>query len=204
MHFLKRIWLPFLAVVGIGLGITVPLLLAIKTDNSSSNNETGYIVILAALIALGFSVLLILGYFSVTVAVPNLWKRTMVWVTLKTVQKAVRNQSETVEATGITAIGDGVGIGLAMGSADGIIPGHQFVVLNAASQERWGVLEVSDVWDDYCVCSVFDRMNPEFWADLERRMRYDASPPQGVTIRREIPGEKLLDWLEILLKTWRN
>jgi hypothetical protein len=84
------------------------------------------------------------------------------------------------------------------------MPGDRFVVLATAREEKWGVLEVSEVHDTYSVCSVSDRINPEFWADLERRMRYDPSPPQGITIRREIPDEALFEWLRVLLKGERG
>ncbi len=84
------------------------------------------------------------------------------------------------------------------------MPGDRFVVLATAREEKGGVLEVSEVHDTYSVCSVSDRINPEFWADLERRMSYDPSPPQGITIRREIPDEALFEWLRVLLKGERG
>ena len=158
----------------------------------------------AILISIAATLVLIFLYLITTVTVPKLLTRLSVWITLKTVTKAITNLTGTVQASGITTIGDDVGIDLPLGSRDGIMSGDRFVVLATAREEKWGVLEVSEVRDTYSVCSVSDRINPEFWADLERRMRYDPSPPQGITIRREIPEEALFDWLRALLKGERG
>ena len=83
-----------------------------------------------------------------------------------------------------------------------MLSGERFVVLNAISEEKWGVLQVSEIREYSCICSVFDRINPEFWDELEKRMRFDASSPQGVIIRREIPADYLLDWLSRILRNY--
>ena len=128
----------------------------------------------------------------------------MVWVTFRTIHKFLAEIEPAVESIGITPIDDDVGVGLPLGLRDGLATGDRFVVLNAASQEKWGVIQVYEINQDSCICSVFDRINLEFWDSLETRMRREASPPQGVTIRREIPKEHLLDWLSRLLKTPRG
>ena len=161
-------------------------------------------LVFAILISVAVTLVLLFLYLVTTVAVPKLLTRLSVWITLKTVTKAITNLTVIVQATGITTIGDDVGIDLPLGSRDGIMSGDRFVVLATAREEKWGVLEVSEVRDTYSVCSVSDRINPEFWADLERRMRYDPSPPQGITIRREIPEEALFEWLRALLKGERG
>ncbi len=161
-------------------------------------------LVFAILISIAVTLVLIFLYLIITVTVPKLLTRLSVWITLRTVTKAITNLTVIVQATGITTIGDDVGIDLPLGSRDGIMSGDRFVVLATAREEKWGVLEVSEVRDTYSVCSVSDRINPEFWADLERRMRYDPSPPQGITIRREIPEEALFEWLRALLKGERG
>ena len=158
----------------------------------------------AILISIVVTLVLLFLYFTITVTVPKLLTRLSVWITLKTVTKAITNLTGTVQASSITTIGDDVGIDLPLGFRDGVMPGDRFIVLATAREEKWGVLEASEVRDTYSVCSVSDRINPEFWADLERRMRYDPSPPQGITIRREIPEEALYEWLTVLLKGERG
>ena len=195
---------PFAVLLGIGLAVSIPLSLEVAADGSSSNREIISAVVLAIVIALGASGFLIFLFATSIVVAPRIIKGAMTWITLKAVAKAIAAQAVFVETNGITSLDGDVGFGLSVGEEDGIRPGHKFVVLNTADQERWGVLEARLVSDTYCHCSVFDKINPEFWADLERRMRYDASPPRGITIRREIPEEQLLDWLRALLKTWRS
>ena len=202
---LARKWaLPFSVLLGLGLAVSVPLLLAIWTDDASSDGGIAVVVILAVLMAVAASFVLLLLHQVATVSIPRLLRRFMVWVTFKTVKEALSRQAIFVEPLGITPIEDGVGIGLPLGLQDGIIISDRFVVLNASSQEKWGVLQVSEVQEKSCVCSVFDRINPGFWDALEKRMRLDASPPQGVIIRRELQEENFLDRLNGLLRAYRG
>ena len=204
MAFLKKVSLPFSVLLGIGLAIAIPLFLAIFTDDSSSNKEIVITVLKAILVAIGASIVLILAYLSTVIGIPKLLKLIAVQITLKTVKSAVASQANIVQASGITSVEDDVGVGLSVGSQDGIFQGQRFVVSNTANQERWGVLEAVEVRTRSCVCSVFDRTNQEFWDNLVRRMRHDASPPQGVTIRKEIPEEAFYEWLQGILKSWRR
>ena len=200
-----RKWaLPFSVLLGLGLAVSIPLLLAIWTDDASSNGRIAVVVVLAFLMPVAASVVLLLLHHLATVTIPRLLRRFMVWVTFRTIHKFLAEIEPVVKPIGITPIDDDVGVGLPLGLRDGLATGDQFVVLNAASQEKWGVIQVYEVHEDSCICSVFDRINLEFWDSLETRMRREASPPQGVTIRREIPEEHLLDWLTRLLKTPRG
>lgn len=196
--------MPFSVLLGLGLAVSLYWMSAVWTDDASSNGRIAVVVVLAVLMAVAASVALMLLYHLATVRIPRLLRRIMVWVTFKTVREALSRQAIVVEPIGVTPIEDDVGIGLPLGLQDGLAIGERFVVLNVASQENWGVIQVSEIQENSCVCSVFDRINPEFWDVLEGRMRHDASPPQGVTIRREIPEEYLLDWLTRLLKTPRG
>ena len=159
--------------------------------------------IFAILISIAATIILVLLYLLIVVAVPKFLKRVMVWITFKTVTKAVTNQTGTIQASGITSVDDNIGVELPLGSRHGVTRGDRFVVLATAMQEKWGVLQVDEVYDNYSVCSVSDSINEEFWGHLESRMRYYPSPPRGVTIRREIPEEALLEWLRILLRAER-
>ena len=196
--------LAFSVLLGLGLAVSVPWLLAVWTDDASSNGRIAVVVIFAVLAAAVASFVLLLLFHLATVSIPKLLRRIMVWVTFKTIHKFLAEIEPAVKPIGITPIDDDVGIGLPLGLRDGLATGDRFVVLNAASQEKWGVIQVYEIHEDSCICSVFDRINLEFWDSLETRMRREASPPQGVTIRREIPEEYLLDWLTRLLKTSRG
>lgn len=202
MVFLKKISLPFSVLLGIGLAITIPLFLAVFTSDSSSNTKIYIIVLLAVGVSVGASTILIIAYRLIVVDLPKLLKWIMALIVLKVVKSAVESQTGIVQASSIASIENDVVIGLSAGLQDGVFLGQRFVVFNTAKQEKWGVLQVLEVRDDSCVCFVFDRTNLEFWNSLERRMRCDASPPQGITIRREIPEESLYEWLNAILRAW--
>ena len=189
-----------MSLLAIGISITVPLLLAIGTDDSSSRRDIVLTVVASVAIAAVASLILLATYHLVTIWLPRLLRRLAVWVTFKTIRKFVSEIEPTVEPLGITTVDDDVGVGLPLGLRDGVIKGEKFVVLNTASEEKRGALEVLDVWEISCICSVFDRRNEEFWNNLERKMRQDPSFPRGATVRREIPNELLFDWLQALLK----
>ena len=121
--------------------------------------------------------------------------------------RAIAQDRMEIEPTAIALYEGDLRIGLPVGSNDGLVVGDLFEVVNPAShnsQEKWGNLELVDIEDNTCTCSVYNRNNPKFWDDLERRVDYDPSPPRGVVVRKEIPEEYLLDWLRRLLRTSRG
>ena len=200
MGLIRKWALLFSVPLGIGLAITIPLLLAIWTDDSSSNSRIAAVTALAVLMAAVASVVLLFLFLLVSVVIPKVLRRAMVWVTFKTVRGAISKQRTSVYPKGITTVNDDVGVVLPVGRNDRVQEGHRFVVENAADAQKWGTLEVAWVDEDTCTCSVSDRINEEFWGNLERRMRSEPSFPSGVTVRREIPEEYILDWLQTLLR----
>ena len=179
----------------------IPWLLAVWTDESSSGSHIAVTVLSAVSMAIGGSLILLGVWISATMLLPRLLRRLAVWVTFRTIHKLVAELEPAVKPIGITPFDDDVGVGLPLGVQDGIIAGDQFVVLNASSGDKWGLLEVSNVWEDSCVCFVSDRINKDFWDNLERNMWQDPSFPAGATVRRIIPEEHLFDWLKALLKS---
>ena len=146
-------------------------------------------------------------YLLATVSIPKLLQRVMVWVTFRTVTKAMVQHRMEIEPTAIASYEGDLRIGLPLGSNDGLVVGDLFVVVNPASQndqENWGELELVDLEENSCTCSVYNRNNPKFWDDMERRVGYDPSPPGGVVVRKDIPEEYLLDSLKRLLRTTRG
>ena len=202
---LARKWaVPVSILLGLGLAISIPWMLATLTDNASSHGHIAIIVALAFLLAVVGSLIVLFAYLGAAAIIPKSLYRIMVWVTLRTVRSGITRLTLPIEPSGIAEIEGDVGIGIPLGFQDGVIEGDRFIVLNTTSQEKWGGIQVYEIQEDSCVCSVSDRINPDFWNALEERMRHDASPPQGVTIRREIPDELLLDWLTRLLKAPRG
>ena len=80
--------------------------------------------------------------------------------------------------------------------------GTRFQVTNTATEIVWGIVEVVEAQDTSCVCQVSDRINIEFWDEMELRMYRDASPPLGVTIPKEFPEGLLIEEVLHLVKQW--
>ena len=180
----------FLALFTVGLAI-VALWLAFRTDGSLSEGRIAAMTIVAVGGVGAGSVILLLLYHFVADRIPRILRRFAVWVTFKTIKGAIANRTLTVKPIGITTINDDVAVGLRIGSSAGVTKGHQFAVLNAADLERWGTLEAASVDENSCICIAVDRINSDFWNDLERKMRHVPTFPGGVTIRREVPDEEL-------------
>lgn len=157
--------------------------------------------VFAILIALGATALILLAFVLVTRFLSKVWQDFQVRITLHTLDRAVGRYSEPVQATGIGARRGDIVIRLAVGTIGSVGVDDKFDVLNAATREKWGMLEVIEVEDTSCVCRVSDRMNVDFWHELEQRMERDPAPPAGVTFSREAPPG-LLDFVRRLVRTW--
>ena len=90
-----------------------------------------------------------------------------------------------------------------MGSGESVNKGDKFGAVNAATREKLGVMEVIDVEVDSCLCVVSDRMQTEFWEELESRASKDPSPPPGVNFSREV-NQDILELVKRLLRDWRG
>jgi hypothetical protein len=188
-------------VLAIALAIAFFLVQA-KVDLLSLS--TKYVVINAVLAILGSlaaTILSLVGYCYVDGLGGKAWRKLLVRITLYTLARAFGRYSEPVQATGIGPRQGSVVIRLAVGVIGSVGVGDKFDVLNAATLEKWGMLEVIEVEDASCVCRVSDRINISFWHELEQRMERDPSQPAGVTFSRETPPG-FLDFVRRLVRTW--
>ena len=203
---MARKWaLAFSVLLGLGLAVSVPWLLAVWTDDASSDGRIAVVVILAVLMAVGVSVALLLLYHLTTVRIPKLLRRFMVWITVKTVKKALAFYGAPIQSSGIAMEDGRLVIRLACGTRDRIGNGQRFLVVNNASGKIWGVLESYWADDDSCLCLVSDRINAEFWESLEQKANTEPTLPEGITVTREVPDEEeLIGLLRIALDLWRT
>lgn len=168
--------------------------------------STQYIVLniaLALLISFGATLVLLVGLLPFAGFLSSIWRRLLVKIAFYAFKQAVSRQYSPIEATGIGPREGSVVIRLEAGSNSGVAYRAKFRVTNAATGETWGIIEAVEVDDTSCTCIVSDRSNPDFWDELEGRMRRDAAPPQGVTITREFP-EDIVEIIRELLKSWRS
>ena len=94
-------------------------------------------------------------------------------------------------------------IRLPLGEDSGMALGQGVRVVNLATEQLLGVLELLSVEKSSCVCVVSDRISLEFWEGLDERRRTDFRPPGGVLFYREIP-EGFLDFAERIIPKWRG
>lgn len=193
-----QIRLAFLPVFAIILAIVFFLFQATLDFRSLSAQYVILNTVFAILISLGAALLSLAGFVLLGGFFGKRWRRLLVRITLYTVARAVGGHSRTVEALGIGEQSGSVVIRLAVGSNESIVVGDKFEAVNTATGDKLGVVEVIEVEGDSCLCSVFDRMNLEFWDELELRMRRDPSPTAGVTFLREVPGEFLASVRKVL------
>jgi hypothetical protein len=143
------------------------------------------------------------GYAAIGGLFGKAWRRFLIRITLYTLEQVINQHSKVIQAIGVGERDANVVIRLEIGPQESVFLGDKFEVLNIASNEKLGTIEVIEIEETSCVCSVFDRMNVEFWDGLEERMRRDPSPPSGVRISREFP-KGLLEYVRSLVRNWRG
>ena len=112
-------------------------------------------------------------------------RRPWAWVAISVLEATSREISPPVVARGIGSRGGNLAIRLPQGITNFINEGDSFLALNSHTREQLGSVAVVEVYDDSCICIVFDKMeHEEFWDRLESRMNRDFSPPSGVEFSR--------------------
>ena len=200
MRFLRRAALPFSVLLGIGLAIAIPLLLAIETDDSSSKDELVNTVLFAVLAAVGASVLL-LGVYAMAQALYSRRRKVPAIIADRVLEAAARESSPWILALGIGSRDGELVIRLPLQDPESIAESDSFLALNAHTKEQLGSVCVIAVDQDSCLCTVSDKMNRhDFWAGLENRMMSDFSAPPGVEFRfvNQVP----IDIARTLIRRW--
>ncbi len=187
--------------MGIGLAITISPLLALATDDSSTNSEITITVILAVAIAVGTSVLLIAAYTTFRAGYSRR-RRLPAMLAIWVLGQAEQGPVPAFKATGIGERNGNLIILLSAGWEDSVDVGERFIAYNDASGRKLGIIIAVEVDGDSCRCEVSDGMEQgEFWEELESRMTRDFSPPVGVTFSRQINPE-VIESAKQLLRRW--
>ena len=186
----------------IALAIVLFLFQAFIDFRSLSANHIIINSILAIIIAVVASVVILLLKLILTRFGGKLGRLLLAKFALHILGRAYAKHIKATSATGIGHTEGSVNIGLPLGDAHGVSAGDRFRVVNTATRELLGVIQSIKVEASSCLCSVSDRLNPDFWEGLERRMYYDPTPPAGVTFFKEAPDD-FLDFVGRLLQNWR-
>ena len=153
--------------------------------------------LVAVLVALGAAFVSAI----IAVLVPKISKKCAAQLALWVITRAAKSYSIEVEAEGIGEKEGSLVVGIATGSSEGTRRGDKFLVLNSATDDEWGVLEVLEADENSCVCRVSNRINREFWDELESKIRTNPSFPRGLSISRNLP-EGILDFVQRLVRDW--
>lgn len=194
----RQIRLAFVTLLAIILALIFPLFQVYLDFGSLSAKYVALNAFFAVLISLGVTLLLIALYAVLVGFLGTLWRHLLAKITLYVLARAVDGYGISAQATSIGERSGSVVLRLEVGPAEPISVGDKFSVVNSATRDRWGVVEVIEVQGNSCLCSVFDRINEEFWEQLESRMRRDPSPPAGVAFSREVPAGLLAGVREVL------
>ena len=203
MRFFRNRAVLFLSLFGIGLAVTVPVFLAIATDDSSSPGAIVAVVTLAVFAAAGFSGSLI----AIGAGCGFLYakrRKPAAAVALWALDRVAKTPSQSYTASGIGARGNELVIRLSLEPGEPVEPGEKFVVSNPANKVRLGVMTAVEVGPDSFLCVIFDRMgNEEFWVELESRMNRDFSPPGGVVFTRHFDAG-IIAAAKQAIRVWSN
>ena len=198
---LQRLWVHFLAVFAITLALSL-FIFQVKLDfETLAARYVALNILFAILIASGSAIILILAWLLLWPKMSRFARQALAATALLILRSAITSHQQLVSCIGLAQRDGSVVIGLQTGANDGIYPGMRFSVCNATDGKPWGTIEVIEMDERSCICIVSDRINAEFWDDLEQRMNRDASPPIGVTFSREAPAELLANIAQ-LLASW--
>jgi hypothetical protein len=153
--------------------------------------------------ALVFPAVLVLIAFFLVKAFIFTARLILSWLALFVFFVAVEKYSKPVIAESISEQHGDLVVRLPLGADNGLTSEQRIQAANSATGEILGVLSPLDIGRTACLCIVFDRMNVDFWDDLDNRKRRNFSPPSGVKFAREIP-DRFLVFLKLVQCVWRT
>ncbi len=183
-------------------GITLPASLAvggvIVAYISPSLLELVKNIIILIFICLLVSV--VFGYRRfILKAVGKVWIPIAKWITLKYIEKRMKEYSSEIRILGLKNNSGTVNLILEAGVNDGVSLEVMLDVVTKPGGERYGEVRVIQLSNGVSIVSPTNRINVEFWEKLEDRMRSDPSPPPNVVAKLQIP-RGLSKSLELLLQ----
>ena len=195
----RAFWYTFGIAVSMSFAITLAVIV-------TQDRLTVLSVLLAILLSLGISV--VSAALIACYRYPKRWLLSAVRsVMRKTAKRAIGyglSQAMTpVRCLGIMEREGYVYLRLGIGISDGIREGFPFQVFESTDNQLWGIVEVVSVEEHRCDCIPVLRINEDFWAALERKMKCDTSPPSNVHLIVGYPPPVMLELTDWLLDNWR-
>jgi hypothetical protein len=201
LRIVREKFLAFLALLGVCLGIIIPLLLVTYASETASTGQRVAVIAGGSLGSIALAIAFILSYAGIRWAFCRR-RRPWAWVAIFVMEAASGKPAQSVSALGISHSGGSLIVSLPRERNDFLAVGDSFVAANVHTKENLGAVEVISVASGFCLCEVIDRMeSPDFWAGLENRMAHDFSPPSGVEFSRYINSGSI-DSVMRLIRKW--
>ena len=121
----------------------------------------------------------------------------------KAIRSSLSHAMTPIDCTGILETDFGFALRVQAGGLQGITEGSRFNVHESTDNRLWGKVIAVEVRDDDCDCVPYDRVNEEFWVEIESRLRTDTSAPSNVHLIRDALDPGSLDGILRLLDDWR-
>ena len=163
-------------------------------------------VLLAILLSLVISA--VLGALIACYRYPKRWLLSAIRSIMRSVAKrairlSLRHAMTRIECSGILEIDGGVALQVLAGTSNGVAKGTRFRAYEATDNQLWGRVEAFNMRDADCDCIPFDRVNREFWGELENRKLYNTEKPPNIYLLLDIQEINLTEQIENLLDNWR-
>ena len=188
---------------GIALSVAFAVALAIIVARDVLSVLSVLVAILASLAISAAIAALIAGY-----RLPLRWgngayRAVMRRLAKKAIRASLSQAMTPIGCTGILETELGVAIKVQAGQLQGVANGARFNVYESTGNRLWGIIVAIEVRDNDCDCVPYDRVNEEFWAELENRMRTDTSAPPNVHLVLDVLEPGAIDDMMSLLDNWR-
>ena len=197
----RHIRLAIAPVFALALAIVFSLFLAFIEFRSLPPKDIALSVAFVILISFGATVTALAAWVAMGKAASRLGRFLLTWTTLYTLSRVAESHGRQVSPLGVDFPEGRLIIRLATDSSVAVTEGEKFEVLNTASGRILGTLEVTATEDTSCLCQVFDRIDTDFWQELEERARSNPAPPSGVTFSRALP-EGFWDFVQKIVGNW--
>lgn len=189
----KFSWFTFVAVLGICLAIGFPIMshnspLPLEFRNNS-----------ITLVSISLMLSIVSGcWMLIRNVLSKVWIAAARRIAQRYVVNQMREYSSQIRIIGLNNNFGTVNLILEASSSDGIYPEAMLDVVTDPGGEIYGEVQVIQISNSRCTVSPTNRINTEFWENLEDRMESDPSPPPNIVAQRQIP-DGIIDFLKTLL-----
>lgn len=188
---------------GVTLSIAFAVALAIVVTRDALSVLSVVLAVLASLVISTAIAALIAGYRLPVRWANGIYRKVMRKLAKRAIRASLSHAMTPVRCLGIMEREGYVYLRLGIGTSDGIREGFPFQLFESTDNQLWGIVEVVNVEEHRCDCIPVLRINEDFWAALESKMKRDTSPPSNVHLIVGYPPPIMAELTDWLLDNWR-